>query len=81
MAMARVENRVAAGGHSVPPDDIERRYKAGVQNLFRLYRPILEELRLYDASRLPPGRIAIESDRQLVVTQKRLFRRIEQQVN
>jgi predicted ABC-type ATPase len=79
MAVARVENRVKEGGHGVPPDDVRRRYQAGVRNLFRLYRPILNRWWLYDASRLPPKLIAIEEDGQLVVNRKRLYRQIEKQ--
>ena len=33
-ALARVQKRVEEGGHGVPPDDIRRRYSAGIQNLF-----------------------------------------------
>ena len=79
MAVDRVENRVEEGGHGVPAEDVRRRYQAGVRNLFRLYRPILNSWWLYDASRLPPKLIAIEEDGQLVVKRKRLYRRIEKQ--
>jgi predicted ABC-type ATPase len=79
MAVARVENRVKQGGHSVPPDDIRRRYVAGVRNLFRLYRPILDDWWLYNASSLPPKLIVAKERDQLTVKQKRLYRRIEQQ--
>jgi predicted ABC-type ATPase len=79
MAVARVENRVKQGGHSVPLDDIRRRYRAGVRNLFRLYRPILDDWWLYNASRLPPKLIAAKERDQLTVKQKRLYRQIEQQ--
>ena len=41
MAVARVRKRVAEGGHGVPLDDIRRRYAAGIQNLFRLYRSLM----------------------------------------
>jgi len=78
MAVARVENRVRQGGHAVPPDDIRRRYAAGVANLFQLYRPILDGWWLYDASRLPPRLIASEEKGRLTVKQKRLYRQIEQ---
>jgi predicted ABC-type ATPase len=79
MAVARVANRVKQGGHNVPPDDIRRRYAAGVRNLFRLYRPILDGWWLFDASRLPPKLIASEDSKKLTVKQKRLFGRIERQ--
>jgi predicted ABC-type ATPase len=79
LAVARVANRVKQGGHNVPPDDIRRRYAAGVRNLLRLYRPILDGWWLYDASRLPPKLIASEEGKKLTVKQKRLFGRIERQ--
>lgn len=79
MAVARVENRVKQGGHSVPPADIRRRYVAGVRNLFRLYRPILDDWWLYNASGLPPKLIAAQERDQLTIKQKRLYCRIEQQ--
>ncbi len=79
MAVDRVENRVAEGGHGVPPADIRRRHHAGLRNLFRLYRTILDTWWLYDASRLPPKLIAIEEDGHLVVKRKRLYWQIEKQ--
>jgi predicted ABC-type ATPase len=79
LAVARVQNRVKAGGHGVPTEDIRQRYQAGVRNLFRLYRPTLDSWWLYDASRFPPRLIAIERDGQMVAKQQRLYRRIEQQ--
>lgn len=79
MAAARVASRVRRGGHDVPADAIRRRYAAGLQNLFRLYRPIPDLWSLYDASRLPPKRIASEAQGKLIITQKRLFGQIERQ--
>lgn len=79
MSVARVANRVKQGGHSVPPDDIRRRYSAGLQNLFAMYRPILNGWWLYDASRLPPKLIASEVRKRLAVKQKRLFGQIQRQ--
>jgi predicted ABC-type ATPase len=34
MAKERVKLRVSKGGHNIPPDVIERRYVAGIQNFF-----------------------------------------------
>lgn len=80
IALARVANRIKQGGHSVPPVDIRRRYLAGLRNLFRIYRPILDDWWLYDASRLPPQLIAFEQEGKITLKQKRLFGRIERQV-
>lgn len=79
MAVARVANRVRQGGHDVPPEDIRRRYATGVNHLFRLYRPILDGCRLFDATRLPPEPIASEECFELTVYDPSLFSRIERQ--
>lgn len=39
MAIARVKERVRAGGHSVSEDVVRRRYSGGLRNFFGLYRP------------------------------------------
>ncbi len=40
--IARVRQRVAEGGHDVPPEVIRRRHARGLQNLFNLYLPLLD---------------------------------------
>ena len=44
----RVKERVSQGGHHVPADVIQRRYQAGLRNLFKLYLPLTDSWRLYD---------------------------------
>lgn len=58
MALARVRNRVAQGGHSVPAAVIRRRFKAGWWNLENLYRPLVDRWELYDNSGDQPILIA-----------------------
>lgn len=48
MAKDRVAFRVASGGHNIPEDVIERRYWAGIENLFNIYAPIVDVWSLYD---------------------------------
>ena len=48
--VARVRDRAARGGHSIPEETIRRRYDSSRLNLIRLL-PHLAELRLYDNSR------------------------------
>lgn len=45
----RVRQRVRAGGHDIPEDDIRRRWRHSRMNLVRLL-PALTELRVYDNS-------------------------------
>lgn len=50
MAVLRVQRRVAAGGHDIEQATILRRYRAGLANFFRLYRPIADDWRFYNNS-------------------------------
>ncbi len=48
LAKQRVAERVACGGHDIPVPVIERRYKAGIRNLFELYMKEVDIWVLYD---------------------------------
>lgn len=50
LAIHRVASRVRAGGHYVPDETVRRRYDSGLNNFFRLYRPLVDTWRLYDNS-------------------------------
>jgi predicted ABC-type ATPase len=50
IAIRRVAQRVAAGGHSVPESTIRRRFDRGLANFFGLYRPLADRWFLYDNS-------------------------------
>jgi len=47
-AIARVNQRVKEGGHSVPEDVIRRRFKTGWNNFQRLYKNLVDEWALYE---------------------------------
>jgi len=49
MAMQRVEYRVSQGGHDIPDDVIERRFKRGLANFLSHYQYDVDEWVLYDA--------------------------------
>jgi len=50
LAIARVAVRVAQGGHDVPEEAIRRRFKVGLDNFRRIYRPLADSWVLYDNS-------------------------------
>lgn len=50
LAIQRVAQRVAAGGHNIPREVIIRRYWAGLQNLISLYLPLADAAHIYDQS-------------------------------
>ena len=49
-AIARVRQRVLAGGHNIPDDTIRRRFKSGMENFNNLYCSIVDEWSLYNNS-------------------------------
>ncbi len=50
IAKARVKARVEKGGHNIPTDVIERRYRRGIENFFAIYRDIVDNWLIYDNS-------------------------------
>jgi predicted ABC-type ATPase len=46
-----VQKRVLEGGHNIEPDVIERRYKAGIKNLFNIYLDSVDSLLIFDNSK------------------------------
>ena len=47
VACERVKKRVSEGGHDIPVDTIYRRYWLGLENLFRIFIPIVDYWALY----------------------------------
>ncbi len=43
MAVQRVEQRVAAGGHGVPETDVRRRFERGLRHFHEIYKPLVNE--------------------------------------
>lgn len=50
LAKERVKIRVLEGGHNIEPQIIERRYIRGIDNLFKIYLPIVDGALLFDNS-------------------------------
>lgn len=50
LAIKRVKTRVKEGGHNIPEEVIKRRFDKGLQNLFKLYLPIVDKWVLVDNS-------------------------------
>ncbi len=54
LAIARVKNRAAQGGHSVPPEVVRRRFHTGLRNFRSIYCRIVDSWELYDNSGSSP---------------------------
>ena len=59
LAVERVKARVISGGHSIPETIIYRRYRAGIDNLSKLYLPICDYWLIIDNSE-PPFQVVAE---------------------
>lgn len=58
LAIERVKTRVSEGGHNIETDILKRRYIRGLQNLFNIYLPIIDEVMIFDNSSEKPDLIA-----------------------
>lgn len=58
LAKDRVRMRVSEGGHNIPEDVIERRYRAGIKNLFDIYMAVPDRVLIFDNTNGYPEFIA-----------------------
>jgi predicted ABC-type ATPase len=58
LALQRIAERVAKGGHNIPEPIVRRRYVAGICNLFRLFMSEVDSWEIYDNSEYPAIQIA-----------------------
>ncbi len=75
MAIQRVALRVLSGGHDIPEPVIRRRYKAGLNNFFSLYRPLANLWRVYDNTQ--PAEPSLVAKGTLRVQQAALWEQIK----
>lgn len=64
LAIERVKERVAPGGHNIPEDVILRRYAAGIENFKRILMPLVYAWIIIDNTDLTPQRIAESTGKQ-----------------
>jgi len=76
LAIARIKDRVAEGGHHVASEDVKRRFFRGIYNLFNFYRPLLDSWILLNNSSVTPSLIAKEKGRQLTIVDDDLYNHI-----
>lgn len=77
----RVRQRVTKGGHDIPDEVQQRRFHLGIRNLAELYRPLLDDWRLYDNTRGNPHLVAQEKNGGLQVIDVTRLAFIERSAN
>jgi predicted ABC-type ATPase len=65
LAIERVRDRVASGGHNIPDAVVRRRYVMGLQYLFDVYIPVIDRWILADNSK-PPFSVVAEGSRDVI---------------
>ncbi len=73
LALLRIRERVEKGGHNVPARDVRRRFGRTLGNLFHLYRPGLDTLRVFDNSTREPKLIFEDEDGQTTIYNADLY--------
>ena len=58
LALLRIAERVAKGGHNIPEPVVRRRYVAGIRNLIRLFMNEVDYWVIYDNSEYPAVQVA-----------------------
>lgn len=80
-AIERVAERVSKGGHNIPQDIIVRRYYEGINNLFKIYMPIVDTWVLVNNSETPRNIVASGGKNQATTVRNSvLFKKIEEYV-
>jgi predicted ABC-type ATPase len=79
LAMTRIRDRVRVGGHDVPAEVVRRRFKRGIDNLFRLYLPLLDSWLIFDNSGKGPKMVAFGFSDMHVVFEPEIFGEIERE--
>ena len=81
LALQRVAERVAKGGHNIPEPVIRRRYVAGIRNFFRLFMSEVDYWDIYDNSGYPRKQVACGGkNAQTIIYQELSFAKIQNYV-
>jgi predicted ABC-type ATPase len=79
LALLRIHDRVASGGHDVPERDVRRRFGRTLGNLFTLYRPLLDTLHFFDNSSAVPRLIFKDESGQTTISDAALCGELRRQ--
>jgi predicted ABC-type ATPase len=75
-SIRRVADRVEQGGHDVPVADLRRRFRVSVQNLFSIYRPVIDAWSLYDNGQHSPVLLAYGGQTDLTMVAEIAFQQV-----
>jgi predicted ABC-type ATPase len=73
LALSRVRERVARGGHDVPEAVVRRRFERSMGNFLSLYRGLADRWTLFDNSGDAPTVIALEKNKRVRIMDRNLY--------
>lgn len=76
LAIARVKDRVAQGGHNVPIQDVKRRFERSIDKFFKNYRLIADQWMLFNNEQSKPKIIARKQNSHIDIFDQTLFNKI-----
>jgi len=76
LAIDRIKDRVASGGHDVPATDVKRRFHRGVCNFLNHYKPLADTWLLFNNADAIPKLIAQDKGGKADIFDKLLFENI-----
>lgn len=81
LAVSRIKNRVAEGGHDVPADDVVRRFSRSIGNFFKLYQPLSDSWLLFNNAQSNPILIAEMKNGRMMIIDEVLYNDIMVSIN
>lgn len=76
LAIQRVRDRVAAGGHNIPDHVLRRRYTTSLDYLFNIYLPLCDAWMIADNSASPFTVVAECNSKRIVIKDEDKFKKI-----
>jgi len=79
LAIARIKDRVACGGHDVRTEDVKRRFNRSIKNFFYIYEGLFNSWMIFDNSGVKPLLIAKRKDKKTEVFNIDIYNKIKKQ--
>jgi predicted ABC-type ATPase len=76
LAVSRIKNRVAQGGHNVPVQDVFRRFDRSISNFFKLYQPFADSWIIFNNAGPIPILIAEKKNGKITIIDGTLYNSI-----
>lgn len=80
LAVARIKDRVAQGGHNVPIEDIRRRFERSIVKFFKDYSLLADKWILFNNALTTPQIIAKKQNAHIEILDEALFEDIAKKV-